>query len=199
MTQLADLISAVGVITNRPDLVSETTAAVKRATLKVHVSETFQRDLAEIALVSPQLLSVSSVDYRYQIALSTPIIRFRRIAYLRANPTIPSDLVTQYRFIEADSIFDDYSFEQVDYFYIAGSTLNLRTLVSTTGVKFGYYQYPDITDASFYSWIADVYPNVIIDEAAAAVFKMIGKDDEETRYRQMAAENYHILQAINIY
>jgi hypothetical protein len=199
MTQLADLISAVGVVTSVPHLVPEITAAVKRATIKIHSAETFARDLAELSLSSPQLASVSATDFRYQIALSTPITRFRRIAYLRADPTVPAPTVTQYRLIEADSIFDNYNLELSDYFYLAGATLNLRTQAATARVKLGYYQYPDTTDVSFYSWIADVYPNIIVDEASAAVFKMIGKDDEETRYRQLSVENYHILQAMNIY
>lgn len=202
MTQLTDLQATVYTITNRPELVSETLVAIKKATLKAHNSETYARDLVEVSVTGASLVSVSSSDFRYQIAIgSSPISRFRRIAYLREIPTAtgPYGLVKQYRFLEADSIFDSYNVEHTDYAYLAGATINLRTQVLTTGVKVGYYQYPDVTDAGFNSWIADLYPAAITDDAAATVFKMIGKDDEETRYRQLAAENYHILQAMNIY
>ena len=47
MTTLTDLCADVYTITNRPDLINETKLAVKAATLKMHQSDYYYRDLLE--------------------------------------------------------------------------------------------------------------------------------------------------------
>jgi hypothetical protein len=44
---LAELIAEVYTLTGRPDLVAETSAAVRKATLKMHSVDFFYRDLQE--------------------------------------------------------------------------------------------------------------------------------------------------------
>ena len=45
MATLATLADDVYVLTNRPDLVSETRVALRKAIMKLHSADTFKRDL----------------------------------------------------------------------------------------------------------------------------------------------------------
>ena len=50
MATFSDLTSDVMTITNRPDLIAETKLAVKAATLKIHQSDYYYKDLFETGL-----------------------------------------------------------------------------------------------------------------------------------------------------
>jgi hypothetical protein len=68
-------------------------------------------------------------------------------------------------------------------------------------LDFGYYQYPELpaqSSGEITSWIADQYPDCIIEEAAGTVFKMIGKDDEHNRYQVLFQENITILRTTDV-
>ena len=60
MTTLTDLCAYVYTITNRPDLFTETKLAVKAATLKMHQSDYYYRDLLE------QGIAFDTSDYTQQ-------------------------------------------------------------------------------------------------------------------------------------
>jgi len=202
---LIDLQTNIYDITKRPDLVSETLVAIKQATLRAHLSDFYKKDLYELTITP--LTSVSSTDNRYVIDTSvSPFVRFRKLMYARETPNSnPSSYswdnqnstpwqVLQYQLIEVDSIFDNYDRMLSNTVYEAGNSINIRTSHVATSVDIGYYRLPDISTGTYSSWIADLYPFVIENEAAASVFKMIGKDAESTLYRNMWAESVHLLQ-----
>ena len=59
-----------------------------------------------------------------------------------------------------------------------------------------YYMWPQIPsdpEDTIQSWICDQFPDAVVDEACADVFKMIGKDDESALYRQLFNENLAML------
>ena len=193
-----DTIDNVYVITNRPDLVSETMYAIRAATLKAHFADQWSRDLVEVTVAS--LTSVSTYDSRYVLDISAaPFIRFRQLAYVRETPnTNPNSFswdngnsapfqVKQYQLIEADSVFDNYDRMLANVVYLAGSSLHVRTSYPTTSMDVGYYTNPNTSSdpAQFSSWLVDDYSYIIEAEAAAMVFKMIGKDEEYQRFAAM--------------
>lgn len=68
-------------------------------------------------------------------------------------------------------------------------------------LDFVYYAWPTIptdTATTLTSWIVNEYPDAIIEDAAGAVFKMIGKDDEFNRFQTLFAENLAILKTSTV-
>ncbi len=215
MATIDSLSADVYVLTNRPDLVSETKVALRKSIFKCHSADTFKRDLAIQRLQMATYSTIEPNSFRWSIGLNE-FPRFRRPKFLRYPPELgspnippaplidyPSGAVWTREFTEiaADNLFDSYRSERSNYFYIAGSTITIKSSFGIDYLDFGYYQYPLIpalsTD-SIVSWICDQYPDAVIEEAAGTVFKMIGKDDESARYQALFGENIMILRGTDI-
>jgi hypothetical protein len=199
MTTLAELQADVYTLTNRPDLVSETLYCIKKATLRLHQLEEFPKDLVEVPVTG--LVTTSTVDNRYSIDVTAaPFLRYRKPVYVRDNPTpVAGAIVNQFSLIPADVIMNNYNQEFSNYWYEAGNNIQIRAFYATTSVKVGYYRNPDVATATYSSWIADLYSNAVSDDAAAQLFKLIGKDDEYTRFTQISADNFRIIQMSQIH
>lgn len=214
MATVASLADDVYVLTNRPDLVSETQLAIRKAIFKFHSADTFKRDLTVQRLQMDSYPPISPDHWQWNIALSA-FTRFRRPKFLR-YPTdlaipqrIPAPLIDWpvgaawtggFTEVTADNIFDRYSTQLANYFFVAGSNLTIRASYPYDYLDFGYYQYPEISPSPtpISSWICDQYPDAIVEEAAGTVFKMIGKDDEYNRYQTLFAENIAILRGTDV-
>lgn len=190
---LASLVAEVYQLTNRPDLVAQTTQAVKMATLKAHSSDFYSRDLVEVNRVTASLLS--------QFAIATTFLpRFRAL-----HTAQKSELVRQirqpYKFfgiLGADDLVDAYERYRLDVTWLVGNNLNFRTSSPLTHVYLTYYTYPDVTDATFNSWIDQVQPHAIICEAARTMFKTLGYDAESSTYTALVSEQLAMLKMSNI-
>lgn len=195
MALFDDLISGVdGVynITNRSDLVAETALAVRQATLRIHRSALFPRDVVE------GLLPLTAL-FNYQLDIATYFPRYRQFSYLRpyiqASSSPASFLI---EFMRPDAIFDEYGTEKINIGYIAGNNLNIKlgptspTQQSSVGAAsydaflYGYYANPVLSpNAAYESWIARENPGVIVLDAACLVFRMIGYEEAASRIQTM--------------
>lgn len=184
------LLNNVYSITNRSDLVADTTYAVRAATLKLHNLDYFVRDLKE------SKVNFSVADYYQSITYRTLFPRFRALHYVRKFESgAPTHFLTP---LSPDNVLDSYGVSKENVCYIAGDVIQLRSNTQITDVLIGYFQTP-ITDPDTYdSWIAEVYGAAIEAEAASTVFKMIGYDEQESRYRTLAAEWARAVQTQNI-
>lgn len=198
MATLDSLADDVYVLTNRPDLERETKVALRKAIFKFHSAETFKRDLKVQRLQMSLYPRLTPEEFRWSIDLST-FERFRRPKFLR-TPVITGSTIV-FDEIAPDDLFDSYGYENPNYFYVAGSALVLKSCMDHDYLDFGYYQYPELpaqSSGEITSWIADQYPDCIIEEAAGTVFKMIGKDDEHNRYQVLFQENITILRTTDV-
>lgn len=215
MATLQELADDVYTLTNRPDLVSETRVALRKAIMKFHSADTFKRDLhthrLQMSLYSP----IAADQFRWVIPLSD-FTRFRRPKFLRypmelaqpshhAAPLFDTAAVSvwqrDFAEVTSDDLFNSYHSERLNYFFIAGSTLTIRAASQVDYLDFSYYQYPQIPTSptvTINSWICDQYPDAVIEEAAGTVFKMIGKDDEHARYQTLFSENLGILRGTDV-
>lgn len=197
MSDFTAMQNLVYSITNRPDLISQTTRAIKKATLKFHQADFWPRDLIE--LPSQAVTPVSS-DYRYALDITAaPFIRFRALEYARVPSTDPTLKLRTFDRLNASDILDSYGIEKSDYWYLAGNTISIRSYTALTNVALGYYQFPDTNELTYTSWIADTFPDAIAEEAASAIFKQTGKDDEYQRFTGYYEENKTFLQGSAIY
>lgn len=185
MATLSELISDVYTVTNRPDLVAETKMAVKQATLKMHQTDHYPRDIFETGITFPTPALIQSLDYK------TLIPRWRTFKYLRKYADgYPGEFFT---LLTPEETLDRYAINKENICYVAGEQLEIRSNTSDQFMLIACYLHPDITDTGFTSWIAQEYPYAIVYEAAAKVFKMIGQDEQHNAMRQEVAEQYMLL------
>lgn len=214
-----ELVEAVYVETNRPDMVAETQNAILSSLLKLHCCEFFYKDIAQTDIVFDEA--------RYVQTLGTNNFpRYRSLCYFRKNdPTLaafqqnPSLLPPLYssaglptstsmgflKVITPDNIFDEYNAEKLDVCYQAGQTLFMK---SGTALQFGlvgYYQFPNLSPTNptqFTSWIATEMPWAVVYDAASAVLQKIGMTDAARKYDNpengLAPTHRHILIMNNI-
>ena len=189
---LAELIQEVYTITGRPDRVSETLAAIKSATLKAHQCDFFYKDIFEAGVAFTAASYIQQLDYRSLVPL------WRANKYLRKydNSTgTPGRFLT---LIQPELVLDRYTVEKDDIYYYAGAYAQIKSSTAEQYYLYGCYLNPDITVAGYNSWIALDHPYTIVFDAAATVFKAIGKDEEAAAYRTMVPEQIAMLRGSNI-
>lgn len=192
MTVLADLISDVYTITNRPDLVSETSLAVRTATLKLHQTDYFPKDLREEGLVFDTSQRIQSLEYR------TIFPRFRAIKYFRRTDSAGTPSGPDFSVLEADNMLDGYGTYKEDILYLAGEYLRIRSSAEFKYAMIGIYQNPDVAVASFSSWIASDHPFAIVYEAAMQIVSMIGLKEDAAMLKLARDEQVALLRMSNI-
>lgn len=185
---LAEIIAEVYAITNRPDLVTETAIAIRKATMKLHAVDTFPRDFVEVNL------TVLPAATAFQIDVTMNLLRLRAVAYVRDATDIAAGTNNKFfQHIEPRELMDEYQLERNNIWYQGGVMLNVKSSTSVSNVLVGYYENPVVTDAGFASWIALEQPYAIIEEAAATIFRMIGDDNKERFYSQQSVQNIVLL------
>lgn len=190
----AQLVAEVYVLTNRPDLVAETESAVRAATLKLHGLDFFYPDIVEVQIAFPTAEYIQQLDYISLFPLWRAV-KYLRVLDTSANPPTPSKFIT---LIQPEFVIDEYHDERLDVMYAAGNYLNIKMSTEEATFLLGYYSWPNITSASYSSWIADRVPWAIINEAASQVFKSIGYDEQYTRFQTLNAEHLVIVKANGI-
>lgn len=199
MTTLAELLDGVYAITDRPDLATQTKQAIKNATRKEHAVVDYSKDLA----VQRVTLAASEV-FRYSIAAGT--VLFRKIGSIKeAVVTVPVlDTYEGYsgtilfEEVSAKSVFDGYHAEKINYWHHTGAGLSLVAARAVAEVDVLYYARVDVTDSGYASWIADDFPYVIQDAAAAEIFRLLGRTAEQKAFLAQAASNRMDVIASNV-
>jgi hypothetical protein len=189
---LAELIQEVYTITGRPDRVAETASAIKSATLKAHQSDFYYKDIFETGVAFSSAAFIQQLDYRALLPL------WRANKYLRKydnNTGTPGAFLT---LIQPELVLDRYTVEKTNIYYFAGAYANIKSETSEQYYLMGCYLNPDITTAGYNSWIAKDHPYAIVFDAAATVFKAIGKDEEAASYRTMIPEQIAMIRGSNV-
>ena len=181
------LLNDVYTITNRPDLVSESTMAVRAATIKAHNSDFYPRDLLE------SRVQFSAADYFQALAYKTLFPRFRALSYVRKYEG--GEATDMLEIISPTDIFDSYNAAKENVCYLAGEVIQIRSNTEITDILIGVYNSPDTLPDTYSSWIAESYQFAITAEAAGMVFGMIGSAEDAATYKRIAAE--HLLQMRN--
>ena len=192
---LTELLQEVYTLTARPDLVNETTSALRSSTLKLHQIDYFYKDIDEV------VTSWSAGDYNRQILYKEQYPLWRSLKYLRKYSTDTSGKGYAGAFlniIDPLQVLDLYNVAKTDVCYIAGLSLNIRSSTKDNYFLLGYYKNPDITLTGFNSWIAVDHPYAIIYDAVATIFRLIGKQEDENSSRLLALEQRKLLISSNI-
>jgi hypothetical protein len=191
MATFTELLNDVYTLTNRPDLVGETTLAVKAATLKAHQIDYFYKDIEEVGMSFPLSEYIQSIEYRTVLPL------YRALKYIRKTDAEgkPGPLL---KLITPAEFLDRYNYERVDVCYVAGESIQIKSSTELQYILFGCYLNPNVSEANYNSWIALDHPYAIVYEAAATVFKMIGQDEQSTMFKKLTDEQFQFLRQSNI-
>jgi len=167
--------------------------------MKLHGADLWKSDLhSSIVTLTP--LVAGDVSYRYSLDLSDaatyPLLR--RISAIKEYNTALTGQEITFKELDADRVLDSYAIEDVNYWYRAGSAVQLRCNKSLTQLDVLYYKYPDINATVWDSWIARDFPDAVVEEALAQIYKVIGKDSESSRLAACFEENLQILRITQI-
>jgi len=198
MTTFAELQDSVITITKRPDLVNETTLALKRAIIKEHSAMDYPRDLARL---SSALVQPSPNNYRYDVSLTSLGLYPKARKLLEVREVVSPEGINYNTFEGVqglllfkerapDNIFDAYGVEQQAYWYRLGGNLIIVAPRQVNNVLITYYAVPSTAVLASYSdWMADMYDYVLYTHAAAEIFRIIGKTEEYKFQLAMTQEN----------
>jgi hypothetical protein len=177
---LTELQQEVYTLTNRPDLVAETLSAVRAATLKLHQSDYYYKDIYETGISFPTAAYLQQIDYRFLIP------RYRSLKYIRKTDSTGAQDLGFFDIIVPENVLDSYKVNRTDVAYVAGSVIQLKSSTEFQYLIFGCYIQPNITEASYDSWVALDHPYAIVFEATATVFKAIGDTEQFAAYTALA-------------
>lgn len=192
--ELVDLITEVYSITGRPDRVSETLSGIKAATLKCHHSDYYTKDILETGLQFATSDYLQNWDYRNTVPYFRSAKYFRKYD-VTVTPPVAGIALTK---VVPENLFDSYGIEKADIWYSAGAFIQIKSSTQESTYLVGCYVNPIMTASQYVSWISQDHPYAIIFEAAATVFKAIGKDEEAAAMRQLVAEQIAIIKMSNI-
>lgn len=196
MATFAELVTDVKLLTNRPDLDSEIKLAVKAATLKAHQTDYYPADIFEVAIQWNPIAYQQSLDYRLLIP------RWRSFKFLRkytpgATPAQDVDGIF-FDVIDPNYAVDGYKVNKENVVYLAGEQIEIRSSTQDQYMLLGCYIHPDITEATYSSWIALDHPYAIVYEATSKIFKQTGYDEQAAMMNKEVMEQFTLLRNNNI-
>lgn len=179
----AEAVAQVLSITKRPDKDADAQLAVNAAISYFTLKGTFPKDLTETSL------TIDSTVYGDTLDLSLLLTRFRRFKYVKA-PGVQGYL----KYLDSDKIFTPSGYTQKNVYYIAGSNMTYILSALAASLEVGYYQYAPNLSGTDTHWLLDISPSMILDKAAARVFRAIGDDSSFRLHEGYAADAYKVLQ-----
>lgn len=176
----SEVVQEVIDITARQDKKSQIENAVNTVLSLVIFKASFVRDLVESTLNAAPVQNVFSgvVDLA---ALSN----FRKLKYLKVTGVNKFMSSRQPQGVIVQGIIVR------DIYWIAGTNLNWVSSIAVKTLEIGYFVYPPkLTDAAPIHWFLDTAPNVIIDLAAARIFRSIGDSKSASDHEGSGAQLY---------
>jgi|WetSurMetagenome_2_1015567.scaffolds.fasta_scaffold770774_1 hypothetical protein len=193
MATFTELCNDVYTITNRPELIDETKLAVKAATLTLHHTDFYYRDLLDSSI------QFTSSEYVQQFDIKNLFPRFRALKYIRRFDNSGSGTTAElYKILTPTEVIDSYGNNRMGVAYVAGTMVNIKSSNLLQYAIIGMYLNPDITETGFTSWIATDHPYAIVYEAARLVFKQTGFDEQAAAFDKMVAEQVAEIRMSNI-
>lgn len=189
---LAELISGVYSLTNRPDLTGQTLIAVQSATLSLHQMDFFYKDIFETGIVFGTAEYIQSFEYR------TLITTWRALKYLRRTDSSGASTSEPFEIVEAEDVLDLYKSDRTNVIYGAGEVLQIRSSTVFQYALLGCYVNPVITEAGFNSWMAKDHPFAIIYKAAADICRQIGKQEQSALFLKEVEDKKQEIRVSNI-
>lgn len=170
MTTFAEMRTLTLDVTKRPELVSQTDAAIRMATLRAHHVDFFPRDKVEQSI--PYVRSPTAMFYDFpNISAQCPRLRIIKEVYTLTAEGFKTEEL-EYR--DTDDNYDSDGRPRRFIYNLIGDTLRCFFDLPSGIAQVYYYRNPDVQEATYSSWIADMYPDQLAHWAAAIVLRRSG-------------------------
>lgn len=166
-----ELCQEVITLTGRPDLAADTQLQVRNATTYFHLMDFWQRDLVERQVTFP------AAGNQFQFDIPTLFSNWRRFDYIRKWDPVSQCAGDYIKLAAPAHLFDQFKDKKTDIYYTAGTKANVLSSDSQSAFLVGWYTFPDVIQ-NYQSWIADMIPYAIVEQAAGKIMVVIGKVDE---------------------
>jgi len=180
----AEILQEVYNITGRADLVDLTKSAVKAATLKAHQTDFYSKDIFELNYTFLTPGYIQSFD------IISVLPNYRALKYMRRVETATLEPNIFFTMLTTEEILDEWGRERTDICYVAGRTIEIKSLVTFDTIILGSYVNPIVTEVGYSSWVADLYPYAIVHEAARVVFATTAQQAESNSQRALVSDQY---------
>lgn len=192
MTTFTEICDEVYTLTSRPDLVADTKAAVKAATLWAHGADFMPKDLYEVPITWDSAKFLQEFNYKSEIP------RWRALSYLRKFDFASDTPGEFFDILEPQDVLDQYGADKPNVCYLAGVYLKVRSTQEFSGALLGCYVHPNVTEGGYSSWIADENMWPLVYKAASTVFKVIGLVERANGMESVAMEHLASIVRSNI-
>lgn len=182
MASFTSLLNDIYKLTKRSDLVEDTKLALQGATLRVHGRDFYTPDHYETGVVFTSENTLQQLDH------TVVIPRFRHPDYIRKSDA-NSTLGSFFNFLTPGQSVNRYNINKENIAYLSGSVINLRSSTSFQYAIVGCWRYPDVTEATYSSWIADTFPYIIHLEAAREIAASVGDVEAANMFYQLLHGN----------
>lgn len=171
MPALVDFLPKVYEITNRPDLVAETTSFLTRSLKRAHNSGEYNFDIFD-----------QDIAYAGSLSFSEALpARFKKYYSVTADERI------RLHEVGPSALFDDLvQMEKRNTFYIVGTNIVVKMTDAFEEITHKYVRQPTWDD----SYIATNYEEAIVYHCASMIFDMMGNQAAANRWRQQAEDVY---------
>lgn len=187
-----EIVAKIYELTKRPDLVAQTDSAIRLATLKAHHTDYYSKDIYEEGLDFKVLSSRHQWDYIQTVP------NFRAFKYFRLAEDACDESGPFIDIITPDELLDAYGCNRSNIGYVAGRVFEIRAATDFRFALMACYVHPSVQSGNYCSWVAEQYPDAIINEACRVIFKSIGYDEQSAQYNALAAESFALLKLSNI-
>lgn len=179
----SEVLNEIIGLTGRPDKTTATATAINAAISLCTMKASFAKDLVETSI------PIDGTAYTGTLSIQDLFTRFRKFKYVKAygakgylHPTSP------------DKVFIPEGFTQRGVYYVGGDTLTYILKTLAPSLEVGYYQYPQVLDVAKNKehWMLELMPYVIIDLAAAKIFRGIGDDASASRHQASGEEAFKV-------
>ena len=156
------LVNEVVTLTNHPELADEIAIAIRAATLSLHQLDLFSKDKRETLVTIKKSCCTSNA------------IDLSLIPNLRSIHTIAKYCVKTCR-IGCEIPKRIHIGQHIKEFWTtSGQSLEIKTTSCQRDFYLEYYANPQVIPAEDYSsWIADLYPQAILDLACAKIYRLL--------------------------
>lgn len=187
----AELLAAVITLTNQDQFsgaggVGE--QMVQAATLRMHQSDFYARDMAEATI------NLGSSGFTFSFGAPATFARYRALSYLRKYDNVSGVAGDMIAPLDPKEVLNEYGVERINVWYAAGDNIVLRSNSAVQYMLAGWYQNPIITPfATLSSWIATTIPYAIIFDACSLIFQMIAQQEQSRKYDALVMEQLNMV------
>ncbi|UNI71194.1 hypothetical protein P5_0017 [Aeromonas phage P5] len=184
---LREIVDDVVDILARPDLINFVKLRAQQQLKLLHALDNWPRDKVE------QLITIQNPSNTIRTNLPAFWRKFDVLAPCDAVGNIiilPSQSVDTIGYRETDPrmITGFRQTADMDYYYVAGDVVNIRSSTAPEKLYASYYKYPDLRSTEATTWITENFPELVTYRVLYACYAMLGNMEQRAVYEALYQE-----------